>query len=324
MDHIPLLEVKNLSIEITKRGQTYEIVNNLSFDIKKGRTLAVIGESGSGKSVVAQSILRLLPTPPFSDPSGSILYRGKNLLTLTMKEMEEIRGSRIAMIFQNPLACLNPVFTIRQQMQEVIDKHLGLSPQQSKEIIFNALENTRIIDPELCLKQYPHQLSGGMLQRVCIAMALLCNPDILIADEPTTALDASVQYQILKLLKEVQTKTNMAILIITHNMGVVAEIADDVLVLYAGQSIEEAPVFTLFDGISHPYTQALFAAQPGIKGGELVPMQGTIPHYTKFPQGCRFHPRCHGKIQKCMSCPPKETAIQDGHKVRCWLYDKQN
>ncbi|MEG0037011.1 MAG: ABC transporter ATP-binding protein [Victivallaceae bacterium] len=322
MEDLPILEVKNLSIRITKKGKTHELIDNLSFTLKKGRTLAIIGESGSGKSVAAQAILGLLPYPPFHKPQGEILYGDQNLLTILPQALEKIRGSRITMIFQNPLTCLNPVYTIGQQMKEVVDQHLGLHIDQTNILLYEALENTGITNPALCLKQYPHQLSGGMLQRVCIAMALICRPDILIADEPTTALDASVQYQILKLLKEIQIKTGMAILIITHNMGVVAEIADDVLVLYAGQHIEEASTFVLFDHISHPYTQALFAAQPGIGPGELPLIQGQIPHYTNFPTGCRFHPRCAHVTEQCRKRTPKTMDIGDKHRVKCWLYDK--
>ncbi|WP_201456550.1 ABC transporter ATP-binding protein [Chlamydia sp. 17-3921] len=323
MTREPILQVENLSITFTKQRIAYSIVDSLSFQLHKGQTLAIIGESGSGKSVTAQSILQLLPTPPFSI-SGSIRFQEKDLLTTPKSKFKQIIGTQIAMIFQNPHGSLNPVFTIEQQFQEIIRTHLHLSQEAEKIRILQALNETGFHNPENCLKLYPHQLSGGMLQRVCIAMALLCSPKVLIADEPTTALDVSVQYQILQLLKALQNKTGMSLLIITHNMGVVAETADEVLVMYAGRMAEKASVTQLFYNPAHPYTRDLLASRPSFQdltSTPFVPIPGQPPHYTNIPSGCAYHPRCSRLLSKCHSQIPKESTVREGHKIKCWLYD---
>ncbi|CRI33199.1 Oligopeptide transport ATP-binding protein OppD [Chlamydia pneumoniae] len=319
----PILQIEDLSITLAKQRQQYPIVQSLSFTINEGQTLAIIGESGSGKSVSAHAILRLLPCPPFS-VSGQVNFQGHNLLTASRSIQKKIIGTEISMIFQNPQASLNPVFTIEQQFREIIHTHLALTAEVAKEKMLYALEETGFHDPRLCLNLYPHQLSGGMLQRICIAMALLCSPKLLIADEPTTALDVSVQYQILQLLKTLQKKTGMSLLIITHNMGVVAETADDVLVLYAGRMVECAPAVQMFHNPSHPYTRDLLASRPSLQPqqlGSFNPIPGQPPHYTAFPSGCRYHPRCSKILNRCSAEAPEIYPVREGHKVRCWLYD---
>lgn len=321
-----ILEVKDLSISFKKNSKEFVIVDPISFTLEKGKTLAIVGESASGKTVLAHSFLRLLPSPPFLPPNGTILFKGENILQFSKKQLQKIRGNRIAMIFQNPLTTFNPVYTIGYQLEEVLQTHTPMSSSLAQKKILSALEEVKLRNPLLCLKQYPHQLSGGMLQRVSLAMALLCSPDILIADEPTTALDVCVQYQILSLLKNIQQKTNMAIILISHDMGVVSEIANDIIVLYAGQILEKAPAYTLFANMSHPYTQSLFASQPhlhNIKNGKLLSViPGNIPHYSNFPKGCRFEPRCPKAFNKCKKEIPCLKEIEMDHKVRCWLYEK--
>ncbi|ANH78487.1 ABC transporter ATP-binding protein [Candidatus Chlamydia sanziniae] len=323
MASVPILQVKDLSITLEKKRQRYTIVDALSFELYKGQTLAIIGESGSGKSVTALSLLKLLPSPPFS-VTGQVSFQECNLLTAPRVFLQKVVGTKISMIFQNPQSSLNPVFTIEQQFQEVIRTHLLLSPRESRVKIIQSLKETGFHHPESCLCLYPHQLSGGMLQRICIAMALLCSPQILIADEPTTALDVSVQYQILQLLKTLQEKTGMSLLIITHNMGVVAETADEVLVLYAGHMAEQAPVMQIFHNPSHPYTRDLLASRPSLQTSQhsFPTIPGQPPHYAAFPSGCCYHPRCSKSLKKCSIHSPNTHDLRDDHKVRCWLYDR--
>ncbi|AFS22247.1 oligopeptide/dipeptide ABC transporter, ATP-binding, C-terminal domain protein [Chlamydia psittaci WC] len=320
MTHPPILQVKDLSVSLHKRREHYPIVESLSFDLHKGKTLALIGESGSGKSVTAQALMQLLPSPLFST-SGEILFHGKDLLKAPRGILRSIFGTKISMIFQNPHSSLNPVFTIEQQFQELIRTHLHLPTKEGKNKIIQALTDTGFHNPELCLKLYPHQLSGGMLQRVSIAMALLTSPEILIADEPTTALDVSVQYQILQLLKGLQEKLGMALLIITHNMGVVAETADNVLVLYAGRLAECAPVKDIFHNPCHPYTQDLLASRPSLQSETFTTIPGQPPHYSALPSGCCYYPRCSKAFGKCKVESPEAQHVTKGHKVRCWLYE---
>jgi ABC-type dipeptide/oligopeptide/nickel transport system ATPase component len=253
----PILSVRNLKVLLTIDGKAHDLVCGLSFDLIKGKTLAIVGESGSGKTVTAHSLLQILPNPPFLPPRGEVLFRGKNLLTMRKNALRKIRGSKIAMIFQNPSSALNPVYTIGFQLMEVMKTHLKMEGKEAEEKILSTLKDVSLPRPNELLKEYPHQLSGGMLQRVMIAMALLTGPDILIADEPTTALDVTIQKQILELLKQIQKKRNMALLIITHDFGVVAEIADTVLVMSAGKIVESGDVNTIFDNPSHPYTKSL-------------------------------------------------------------------
>ncbi|SYX08551.1 Glutathione import ATP-binding protein GsiA,oligopeptide transporter ATP-binding component,ABC-type oligopeptide transport system, ATPase component,nickel import ATP-binding protein NikD,ABC transporter [Chlamydia poikilotherma] len=320
MTHPPILQVKDLSVSLNKRRERYPIVESLSFDLHKGRTLAIIGESGSGKSVTAQALMQLLPSPLFST-SGKILFHEKDLLEAPRGILKSIFGTKISMIFQNPQSSLNPVFTIEQQFQELIRTHLHLPHKEGKEKIIQALIDTGFHNPELCLKLYPHQLSGGMLQRVSIAMALLASPEILIADEPTTALDVSVQYQILQLLKGLQEKLGMSLLIITHNMGVVAETSDEVLVLYAGRIAEYASAKAIFHNPRHPYTQDLLASRPSLQNDTFTAIPGQPPHYSALPSGCCYYPRCSKAYGKCKIESPEVQNVGKEHKVRCWLYE---
>ncbi|WP_194843871.1 ABC transporter ATP-binding protein [Candidatus Clavichlamydia salmonicola] len=323
----PLLTVKNLRVSLMLSGKKYMAVNDISFDLIKGKTIALVGESGSGKSVATHAILGLLSTPPFLPPEGEVIYDNKNLLTCSDAQLRKIRGNRISMIFQNPQSTLNPVYTIEDQLSEVLETHQSMEKDESIFHILEALKQTHLPDPSRILSQYPHQLSGGMLQRVIIAMALLCKPDILIADEPTTALDVSIQHQILNLLKEIQQTHGMAILLITHDMGVVADIADDVFVMYAGEIIEQAPVLDLFDNMAHPYTKALFASRPGnttnLARKKLQVISGSIPHITNYPTGCHFHTRCAYAMPSCQQGPIPIINQSQWHKVKCRLYEDE-
>ncbi|EPP34612.1 oligopeptide/dipeptide ABC transporter, ATP-binding, C-terminal domain protein [Chlamydia ibidis] len=319
----PILEVRDLSISLHKRRKFYPIVESLSFELYKGQTLAIIGESGSGKTLTVRALMQLLPAAQFRT-EGHVLFHNIDLLHAPKSIHRTIFGTKIGMIFQNPMSSLNPVFTIEHQFQELIRTHLFLPPKQAQEKILEALTETGFHQPEVCLKLYPHELSGGMLQRISIAMALLTAPEILIADEPTTALDVSVQYQILQLLKNLQKKTGMSLLIITHNMGVVAETADNVLVLYSGRMVEHAPVDRIFHNSSHPYTQDLLASRPSLLHRDdrtFVAIPGQPPHYSEMPSGCSYHPRCKKAYHKCGSDSPNNQNIYKNHKVRCWLYE---
>lgn len=255
----PILSVRKLTQKLMVAGEARNIVHDISFDLVKGKTLAIVGESGSGKTVSVHSLLRILPEPPFLPPEGEAIYEGTNLFELSKKGLRKIRGSKIAMIFQNPATALNPVYTIGFQLNEVVETHLGMKGKEATDHIIKTLNEVHLKNPEECIKIYPHQMSGGMLQRVMIAMALLVSPDILIADEPTTALDVTIQKQILALLRELQEKKNMALLLITHDFGVVAEIGDDVLVMYKGEMVEKNDVFSIFDNPQAEYTKSLLS-----------------------------------------------------------------
>jgi peptide/nickel transport system ATP-binding protein len=321
----PLLCVRGLTTRLTQKGLAYKVVNNLSFELKKGQTLALVGESGCGKSMSALSILRLLPTPPALPSEGEVLCKGKNLLTLPESEMQKIRGAKISMIFQDPLSAFNPVYTIGHQLLEVAMTHLNISPQGAKELVCATLEEVSLPNPLERMHEYPHQMSGGMLQRAMIAMAILCKPDILIADEPTTALDVTIQAQILALMDDLKKKRGMSILLITHDMGVVAEIADRVAVMYASEKVEEGDVEQIFDAPSHPYTQALFHARMNAtnKKGKLATIKGSVPSLANLPSGCHFAPRCAYRMSICNeSKVPFFDLKQKGHEARCWLFDQ--
>lgn len=321
-----VLKVRHLTIRLKIDGKAVPAVEDLSFDLERGRTLALVGESGCGKSMTALSILRILPTPPALAPEGEILYGERNLFSLSEQEMQKIRGRKLAMIFQDPMSALNPVYSIGDQLLEVVHTHLGLEGEAARQKVIASFEDVRLPNPVECMRQYPHQLSGGMLQRAMIAMAIICEPDVLIADEPTTALDVTTQAQILHLLKELQEKKGMATLLITHDMGVVAEMADRVLVMYAGEYVEEASAENLFDSPAHPYTQALFASRPGLaqSRGKLPAISGHVPRLTEMPAGCRFHPRCPDAMALCKSAQkvPSFSLAEPAHQTACWLYDK--
>ncbi|MEC7839231.1 MAG: ABC transporter ATP-binding protein [Chlamydiota bacterium] len=322
----PILSVQNLTTQLQINKTPYTVVENLSFDLYPGKTLALVGESGCGKSMTALSILRILPQPLALHPKGKVLYRGENLIDLPEKRMRKVRGSSIAMIFQDPTGALNPVYTIGDQLIEVAQLHLEKYGDEATALAIKALRDVGIPSPEARIYDYPHQLSGGMRQRVMIAMALMCEPDVLIADEPTTALDVTIQAQVLDLMRDLQQRKGMALLLITHDMGVVAEMADDVIVMYASQGVERGPVVEIFDNMSHPYTQGLFRSRPGPDtphGVKLNAIKGAVPPLTRYPEGCRFHPRCQFCMNKC-----KEGEVQDlpvknreDHIAKCWLWD---
>src|SRR5947207_8377853 len=292
----PLLEVDNLTVAFdTERGQIVP-VREVAFSIFPGQTVAVVGESGCGKSVTAMSILRLIPSPPGKVLSGEIRFSGRgDLLSLSEREMRTVRGKDIAMIFQEPMTSLNPVYTIGDQIVEAITLHQGVGTRKAYEIAEQSLRDVGIADPHRRLHAYPHEMSGGMRQRVMIAMALSCQPRLLIADEPTTALDVTIQAQILELLRKLQRERGMAIMLITHDLGVVAENADVVAVMYASRIVEVATVENLFDKPLHPYTEGLFKSVPklGADTQRLDTIPGTVPNPARFPSGCKFHPRCH-------------------------------
>jgi len=322
-----LLSVEDLHTYFDTDEGTARAVDGVSFRVGQGRTLGLVGESGCGKSVTALSILRLVPSPPGRIVSGRMLFDGRDLLTLSEEEVRRVRGNRIAMIFQEPMTSLNPVFTIGSQIIEAIVLHQKASKTQARERTIELLRRVRIPAAEERVDSYPHQLSGGMKQRAMIAMALACTPDLLIADEPTTALDVTVEAQILDLLKELQADLGMSVLLITHDMGVVAETTDEVAVMYAGQIVESASTRALFARPRHPYTIGLFRSLPRL-GGErrrLVAIPGTVPSPLHFPSGCRFHPRCflfRGR-QRCreeepelrLMAPPGEG--EPGHSSQC-------
>ena len=317
-----LLSIKDLKVSFFTEDGELHAVDGVSCDIHPGKTLALVGESGCGKSVTALSVLRLVPSPPGKITHGSIFFRGTNLLNLSDKLMRRIRGNEIAMIFQEPMTSLNPVFTVGDQIVEAIELHQSLKGAPAWEHAVHMLRLVGIADPDQRVHEYPHQLSGGMRQRVMIAMALSCHPALLIADEPTTALDVTIQAQILDLLKLLQQQNNMAVLLITHDLAVVAENADDVVVMYASKIVENTKVETIFSQPLHPYTQGLLRSLPKLGGGpgrlEVIP--GAVPDPLHFPPGCKFHPRCPvgGNDQRCQSVEPKLKKVHPQHRVACW------
>ena len=327
---MPLLEVKGLDVRFQTRKGVVRAVRDVSFSLERGKTLAIVGESGSGKSVTAMSILRLLDENG-RIANGEILFEngGKiiDLTKLSDKETCKIRGDRISVIFQEPMTALNPVFTIEKQLSEPFLIHRGLSKKEGGIESKKMLLAVHIPNPKRVLKAYPHQLSGGMRQRVMIAMALACRPDILIADEPTTALDVTIQAQILQLMQELQKERNTAILFITHDLGVVNEMADSVAVMYCGEVVERAPVPDIFQSpkYSHPYTEGLLAAAPSRakKGGKLEVISGNVPHPLQLPKGCKFAPRCRYCTEKCIGEEPPLSSVLEGQSVRCFYPEKE-
>ncbi len=311
MAQTPLLEVKGLNVAFdTERGQVRP-VRDVSFSIYPGQTVALVGESGCGKSVTSLSVLRLIPQPPGKILDGRVMLEGRDLLGLSEKAMRGVRGKDIAMIFQEPMTSLNPVYTIGDQIAEAIILHPGVNSRRAYEIAEQSLNDVGIADPHRRLGEYPHQMSGGMRQRVMIAMALSCQPKLLIADEPTTALDVTIQAQILELLRRLQREKGMAVLLITHDLGVVAENADVVNVMYASRIVESATVEELFDSPQHPYTEGLFRAVPklGAHATRLQTIAGTVPNPARFPSGCKFHPRCPKTRQLAETAQPHETVF---------------
>lgn len=317
-----LLQVSHLTTRFRLGNRTFTVVDDLSFDLQAGKTLALVGESGCGKSMTALSLMRILPETVALPPEGEAIYKGRNLLTLPESEMRSLRGAKIAMIFQDPTSALNPVYTIGNQLLEVAQLHLHLYEDEAQERILHALDEVGIPDPLTCIEEYPHQLSGGMRQRVMIAMALLCQPDILIADEPTTALDMTVQAQVLQLMRSLQEKRGMALLLITHDLGVVAEMADEVIVMYASQAVEQGNVYAVFDKPAHPYTEGLFLSRPDIHApkAQLNPIKGSVPPLTRYPKGCHFHPRCPYVMPVCREGTVPQFACESpDHLSKCWL-----
>lgn len=319
-----VLDVKNLYTVFYSGKKEIPAVEDLSFSVKKGETLGIVGESGSGKSVTALSIMNLIPDPPGKIARGEILLNGTDLLALSREKMRVLRGNQLSMIFQEPMTSLNPVYTIGNQLMESLILHKNFSFKEAAARSVEMLKSVRVPLPEKRMKQYPHQLSGGMRQRVMIAMALSCEPDLLIADEPTTALDVTIQAQILSLIKELKEKMGTSVLLITHNMGVVAEVADQVMVMYCGRDVEYADVRTIFKSPKHPYTAGLIESIPAIRGTRkrLHAIKGSIPMPGEITTGCRFQTRCDEAFKKCFNREPP--MFQSGDtKVRCWKYESQ-
>jgi peptide/nickel transport system ATP-binding protein/oligopeptide transport system ATP-binding protein len=313
-----LLEVRDLKTHFFTDEGVVRAVDGVSFDVRAGETLAVVGESGSGKSVTSLSILRLIPSPPGRIVSGSIRFRGRDLLALPAEEMRRIRGREISMIFQEPMTSLNPVYTCGEQVMESLILHERLSRRDARLRAIDLLRMVGIPSPDQRVDEYPHQMSGGMRQRVMIAMALACRPAILIADEPTTALDVTIQAQILELLKRLQGELGMAVILITHDLGVVAETADRVVVMYGGQVVESCDVRSAFRRTLHPYTSGLLRSLPRLGSREpLRVIPGTVPNPADFPRGCRFEPRCPVAAPRCGE-PPALEIVEAGHASRCW------
>jgi peptide/nickel transport system ATP-binding protein len=326
----PLLEIDNLQTHFFTPAGVVRAVDGVSYSVRPRETLGVVGESGCGKSVTALSILRLVASPPGKIVGGSIRFEGRNLLELRESDMEDLRGNDIAMIFQEPMTSLNPLLTIGRQIAEAVELHRGLSRREAWDEAVEMLRRVHIPEPERRVHAYPHQLSGGMRQRAMIAMALSCNPKLLIADEPTTALDVTIQAQILDLMRELQDTTGAAIVLITHDMGVVAENADRVVVMYAGRKVEEASADDLFDQPGHPYTKGLLgslpnlevAAQTDTRRARLAEIKGMVPSLMNLPQGCTFAPRCGFATEECRAAFPPLAEHRPGHWIACWHADR--
>ncbi|WP_110114573.1 ABC transporter ATP-binding protein [Bacillus sp. CGMCC 1.16541] len=319
----PLLEVRNLETSFSINGKWHNAVDNVSFQIKRKRIVGIVGESGCGKSVLSLSVIRLLPKLNSKISSGKIVFEGKDLSELNDNEMNKVRGKDISMIFQEPMTSLNPVLTIGYQLAEVLHNHRNISKAEAREESVALLKSVGISRPEKIVDEYPHQLSGGMRQRVMIAIAIACQPKLLIADEPTTALDVTVQAQILDLLKEIQEINDMSIIMITHDLGVVAEMCDEVVVMYAGRVVEHTDVDTLFHDPKHPYTQALLDSIPKLdeEAEELNTIKGIVPSLVNMPAtGCRFADRCVHAMKECREITPQLAPESEGHDVACLLY----
>jgi oligopeptide/dipeptide ABC transporter ATP-binding protein len=320
---VALLEVRDLRTHFFTRQGVVRAVDGVSFEVEAGKTLGIVGESGCGKSVTALSIMGLIPRPPAKIVSGTVTFDGRELTTLSDRRLEDVRGADIAMIFQDPMTSLNPTLTIGTQIVETLRRHVDMTKDEARKRAVELLEEVQIPNARERLNDYPHRYSGGMRQRVMIAIALSCNPRLLIADEPTTALDVTVQAQVLDLLEDLREQHNMAMIVITHDMGVVAEAADEVIVMYAGQIVEQAPALELYDRPEHPYTEALLGALPQIEGegvreGRLVAIPGRPPDLIHLPEACRFAPRCPyaGLHDSCTVEPPELREVRPGHWVR--------
>ncbi len=316
----PLLSVRDLSVGFAGEQDVLQAVDTVSFDVRAGRTLGIVGESGCGKSVTALTLLRLLPYPAGRVLGGQVIFEGRDLLSLPLSEMQKIRGGRIGMIFQEPMSALNPVMTIGRQLGEVFRLHLDISPDEARRRSISLLGKVGIPSPEIRLHEYPHQLSGGMRQRVVIAMALACEPALLIADEPTTALDVTIQAQILELIASLQREMGLAVILITHDLGVIAETCDDVIVMYAGRVAEVGPIDALFAYPKHPYTRGLLASIPRLTTeakSRLPVIEGMVPTLRDLPHGCRFANRCPHARPRCTVAPPPLEFVDPKHSVAC-------
>jgi oligopeptide transport system ATP-binding protein len=320
-----LLEVKDLKVSFYTYSGEVQAVRGVDLELSKGEALAIVGESGSGKSVTSKAIMRLIPNPPGKIKEGEVLFEGKDITKLTEREMQKIRGSEISMIFQDPMTSLNPTMTVGKQIMEGLIKHQRLSKSEANERAVQLLKLVGLPNAEARVKQYPHQFSGGMRQRVVIAIALACNPKLLIADEPTTALDVTIQAQILDLMRDLQEKTGTAIILITHDLGVVANLAQRVAVMYGGMIVETGTVDEIFYKPKHPYTWGLLASMPKLDSGaeELLAIPGTPPDLADPPKGCPFAARCPHAMQVCVDNMPEYTELSETQKTACWLLDEK-
>lgn len=318
-----LLEVKNLKTYFYSDKNVVKAADNVSFYVNEGETLGIVGESGCGKSITCMSIARLVETPPGKYEGGEIIFSGENMLRISDERMREIRGNDISYIFQEPMTSLNPVFKIGRQISEPMILHRHMSKDQAYKESINMLKTVKIPNPERVVDDYPFSLSGGMRQRAMIAMALACQPKLLIADEPTTALDVTIQAQVLDLMNELKQKINTSIIFITHDLGVIAEMSDRVMVMYAGKIVEVAKTINIFKNPKHPYTIGLISSKPDMntESSRLHVIPGNVPDLSNTPGGCPFHPRCSHAMDICRESFPGETSIEDGHKIACWLYD---
>ena len=323
----PLLEIKNLKTFFKTRNGTVKAVNDVSYSIMPGKTLGIVGESGSGKSVSAMSVLRLLDANGYI-AGGTVTFDGQDLAKISTQEMYHIRGNKISVIFQEPMTSLNPVFSVKRQLSEPFRVHRGMNKKEAAKAALKMLADVKIPNPEVVLKQYPHQLSGGMRQRVMIAMALACEPKLLIADEPTTALDVTIQAQILHLMNTLKQEHGTAIMFITHDLGVINQMADDVVVMYCGEVVERVPAKTLFSKsvkFSHPYTEGLLGSVPRLDttSARLDAIPGAVPHPLNLPKGCKFAPRCKYCTQRCIDEAPSLVKVGEDQEIRCFYPEKE-
>ncbi|GER65836.1 dipeptide transport ATP-binding protein DppD [Weizmannia acidilactici] len=320
-----ILEVEDLQVSFSTHGGTVQAVRGVSFQLNKGETLAIVGESGCGKSVTSQSIMQLLPASNVKRLSGSVRFKGTDILKYSEKQMRKIRGSEISMISQDPMTGLNPTLTIGNQLLEVVKEHQKLFHEEAVQMVVDILHTVGIPSPHERMKQYPHQFSGGMRQRIMIAMALICNPEIIIADEPTTALDVTIQAQIFELFKKIQRETGVSIILITHDLGVVAQVADRIAVMYAGKIVETGTREEIFYNAEHPYTRGLLNSVPRLdmEEGELIPIPGTPPDLFAPPPGCPFTARCPMAMEVCSRVEPFHSKKSASHSVYCWLQDER-
>lgn len=318
-----LLEIRNLTVEYHTDDAVIHAVNGISLEIKKGETIGLVGETGAGKTTVAKSVLRILPYPQAKVVSGEIIFEGSDISKLSEKEMRRIRGNKIAMIFQDPMTALNPIETVGFQITETIKQHNKISRKEAQERACEMLEMVGI--PMDRFDEYPHQFSGGMKQRVVIAMALACNPELLLADEPTTALDVTIQAQVLEMMRQLKERMGTSVILITHDLGVVANFCDSVAVTYAGEIVESGSAEDIFDHATHPYTIGLFGSLPKIEGSKqrMKPIHGLMPDPSNLPSGCSFHDRCPFVSEKCRQVAPESIEVSPGHRVKCFLTEEK-